>query len=155
MFIVKNFLSREHCSELISLAKNWQEMQYTPGVSDEFPVMVASVNVDQFEWAQKLSKGRKYFSHYVLKYEVGSFLPEHIDFNLEEPWVDVYNILLNDEFIGGELVFPLQNQVITNTDIGALISHPAGLTAGKLDPSCKHYVNKITSGVRYSLSLRF
>ena len=155
MEIIKNFLTREQCKEMLNACTSWKEMQYTPGVSDKIPVMSSGVKLSNFDWIEKISKGRHCYSRYILKYQTGSFLPEHIDFNLEEPWKDVYNIILNDEFTGGELVFPLQNVVATNADIGSLIIHPAGLNNGKLDPSHKHYVNKITSGVRYSLSLRF
>jgi len=63
------------------------------------------------------------------------------------PWEYTGIIFLNDNFTGGELIYPEQGCVFLPT-IGTMIITPAG-------PDFPHFVNEITSGQRFTLVFRF
>jgi hypothetical protein len=63
------------------------------------------------------------------------------------PWEYTGIIFLNNNFTGGELIYPEQGCVFMPT-IGTMIITPAG-------PDFPHFVNEITSGERFTLVFRF
>lgn len=62
-------------------------------------------------------------------------------------WTHTGIIFLNNEFTGGELVYPNQGCVFLPT-IGTMVITPAGA-------EYIHYVNEITTGERFTLVFRF
>jgi predicted 2-oxoglutarate/Fe(II)-dependent dioxygenase YbiX len=64
-----------------------------------------------------------------------------------KPWTHTGIIFLNNDFTGGELVYPNQGCVFLPT-IGTMVITPAGA-------EYIHMVNEITAGERFTLVLRF
>lgn len=64
-----------------------------------------------------------------------------------KPWAHTGIIFLNNEFTGGELVYPNQGCVFLPT-IGTMVITPAGA-------EYIHYVNPVLSGERFTLVFRF
>jgi 2OG-Fe(II) oxygenase superfamily len=92
----------------------------------------------------------------LLHYPVGAFNGKHADnctidpktgkVTVIKPWTHSAVIYLNDDYEGGELVYPDLN--FTYKPIkGSAIIHPAGA-------SHIHYVNPVTKGDRYCVVLR-
>lgn len=88
----------------------------------------------------------------VLYYPTDSYNPPHTDNGDDKtgigivPWTKTCIIFLNNNFTGGELVYPNQGCVFYPS-IGTMIVAPAG-------GDYLHYVNKITSGDRFTLVFR-
>lgn len=90
----------------------------------------------------------------LLYYPTGAYNSPHADnciidngvVTRVKPWTHTAIIFLNDNFQGGELVYPHQGCVFYPT-IGTMVITPAG-------EKYIHYVNKVTVGERYTLVFR-
>ena len=91
----------------------------------------------------------------LLCYPVGAHNSMHMDNCIVDhgkikrikPWTHTGIVFLNDNFKGGELVYPGQGQKFTPT-IGTFVLAPA-------DETHMHEVTKVESGERYTLVIRF
>ena len=91
----------------------------------------------------------------ILYYPEGSENPMHADnsviqddgtFKKFKEWTHTAVLFLNDDFIGGELVYP-NHGCMFSPKTGTLIIAPA-------DESYLHYVKPILKGERYSVAIR-
>ena len=91
----------------------------------------------------------------IAYYPIGSYNAPHADNCIIEnnivtrikPWTHTGIIFLNNDFEGGNLVYPNQGCVFIPT-IGTMVITPAG-------EGYVHYVEKITKGERFTLVFRF
>jgi hypothetical protein len=91
----------------------------------------------------------------IVYYPTGSYNTMHADncsvdngvVTRVKEWTHTGIIFLNDNFTGGELVYPNQGCVFLPT-VGTMVITPAG-------EEYVHYVNQITSGERFTLVFRF
>jgi hypothetical protein len=166
MKIIKKFLSKEQCLELLSckitytlLNKNVNYDGPDKGVENNNNLYLGICKIktlprpEIYDYILETLKDYKILSMFVLKYEVNSFLAPHMDENppSEMKGINrVYTVLLNDNFTGGELVYPNMNKSFGVESIGDAIS----IECNTYDPLYVHHVNKINSGTRYSLVIR-
>lgn len=142
-------LTLEQCNELIS---------YLMGVSNDAPVLdynsLKRTKVTDHEIVKTLAKNYdlKYDRAFVMHYPRGIGSPLHVDnYSVENKqevahsWKDSVVVFLNEDFDGGELVYP--NQGITiKPKTGNMVVAPA-------DFSTPHFVNPASLD-RYVLVLR-
>jgi hypothetical protein len=94
----------------------------------------------------------------VLRYPSGSYSPVHVDgsgmhydsslVRRDVTWSKTGIVLLNDDFVGGELSFPNLGLSYGTDFMGSLIEFPAGLER------YAHGVNPVRNGTRYTFVLR-
>jgi len=161
--IIPNVLTKEDCKILIddidpkSKEDVLSSYNFNPGIDSSYfggmkkskcsdhPIIKSVIN--KFE----LNAG----SAGILYYPQGSENPMHADnaamqengtFKKLKPWTHTAVLFLNDDFIGGELVYPTQGCIFCPV-IGTLIIAPA-------DETYLHYVKPILKGERYSVAIR-
>jgi len=91
----------------------------------------------------------------IAYYPVGSYNPPHADncviqnniVTRIKPWTHTGIVFLNNNFEGGNLVYPNQGCIFVPT-IGTMIITPAG-------EEYIHFVEKVTKGERFTLVFRF
>ena len=71
----------------------------------------------------------------------------NINIKRMKPWEYTGIIFLNNNFTGGELIYPNQGCVFLPS-VGTMVLTPAG-------PEFPHFVNEITTGERFTLVFRF
>lgn len=94
-----------------------------------------------YPFAYNNIKSREYSVH-LLKYEQGGYLPAHQDHGVSSRVLSVV-MYLNNDYEGGEMVFPNSNVTI-KPDPGSIVFFPSNFLY-------VHEVKPITSGVRYSM----
>lgn len=145
------------CKRIIEIAEKhggWQSME-----GDKFPAQEIRVRElglwDFFEeiWEIKLSKIMEDYwppvqhlglrDAFILKYSMDTQteLGLHTDASLVTA-----SIKLNDDYEGGELIFPRQNYSNFNDKVGQCLLFPSAVTHG-------HRVAPLLSGVKYSLTM--
>jgi len=161
--VIPNALSVDQCYKIlleVDPVKTATPMKYFDKPSDN-GISKAQVNLSLVEeLIRKLDHPYdKLESVSLVYYPVGSKNTQHCDNsqvhivdNIKtierfKPWEYTGIIFLNDNFTGGELVYPEQGCVFLPT-IGTMIITPAG-------PEFPHFVNQITSGERFTLVFRF
>jgi len=120
-------------------------------------VGVKKIKCTEHPIVQHICNNSGYFTESVsiVYYPTGSYNTPHSDNCINDngnitkvkDWTHTGVIFLNNDFTGGELVYPDQGCVFLPT-IGTMIIAPA-------DAGYIHYVNQITSGERYTLVFRF
>ena len=91
----------------------------------------------------------------ILYYPTGAYNPRHADNSVTEngvvrkfkDWTRTGIVFLNNEFSGGELIYPDQGCVFLPV-IGNMVITPA-------DSDYTHMVSQVTSGSRFTLVFRF
>lgn len=166
MKIIKNVLSKEQCLELMNLDLDYFHLYKNEGYDN--PDKELNLNNNVYYGPCRLKKLPRpqiyeyllnYFNDstivncFVLRYEKDSFLDLHVDV---PPPSDIDGvtkvsvILLNDNFTGGELVFPNVGKSFDTSSVGDLVE----IETTSQDPLYIHKVNKIISGTRYSLVIK-
>jgi hypothetical protein len=164
MVVTKDYITDEECSALLeSLDK----------VEDRHWNFVVSHNPDPSNAAVKVFAYRRYMGNIldrlglkfttaveILKYPEGTHSPVHSDGHgahfdgslkyRDVTWSKTSIVLLNDNFEGGELIFPNLGLSFGKEYKNALIEFPAGLEGSKYD----HGVTTVTAGTRYTLVFR-
>lgn len=154
-----NLLEPVDCQQIIRQAEYFKSWKSMPG--DKFPgqeVRVRDFSQTIFNLFRKHLKERVYTpleqywkpllmygirDMFVIKYSEGeqTSLPLHHDASLVS-----FSIKLNDDYEGGELVFPRQNFSNKDINVGDAIIWPGQVTHG-------HQCNTLTKGTKYSLTI--
>ena len=151
--ILPNVLSLQEINLLmdeVDPKNNYIEKQYSPEYTtkkvkcSKHPVVLSLLDKlpGKIEWAS------------VIYYPVGAHNPPHADNSSIEDgivtrvkdWNYTAVIFLNNEFTGGELIYPNQGCVFLPT-VGTMVITPAG-------PDYIHFVNEVKTGERFTLVLR-
>lgn len=155
--IVADFLSKDQCEDLIALSD--RHGGWAPAVGDAHPAQEIRMRElglwDDLEkhweksiqplaekyWASLVMMGLRdaFTMRYSLDTQVN--LTHHCDASLVTG-----SIKLNDDYKGASLIFPRQNINNDDIDVGRILLFPGQVTHG-------HYVDDLTSGVKYSLTL--
>jgi len=144
MKILKNFISKEMCNSIIKDAEDtgtWQS-------AENYMFVYQLLNMKHFPIMRKIIGNRNIANHMLLKYNTGSFHNLHID-GLNPLWKTIHYVTLNENFTGGELVFPLANKIFNNSNVGDLIVYRAN------HQHYQNYISTIESGTRYSLVFKY
>lgn len=155
--IVTKFLTENQCQYLIDISENhggWEPMP-----NDKFPAYEIRLKElglwDEYErlWKEKLGMiAEQYWQpmqHYglrdafTMRYSVDT--QKTLGFHTDASHV-TGSVKLNDNYDGGVLIYPRQNFDNSKVAIGDCILFPSQVTHG-------HYVNELTSGVKYSLTM--
>ncbi len=155
--IVTKFLTENQCQYLIDISENhggWEPMP-----NDKFPAYEIRLKElglwDEYErlWKEKLGMiSEKYWQpmqHYglrdafTMRYSVDT--QKTLGFHTDASHV-TGSVKLNDNYEGGVLIYPRQSFDNSKVAIGDCILFPSQVTHG-------HYVNELTSGVKYSLTM--
>ena len=161
--VIPNALSVEECYKIlleVDPVKTATPMTYFDKPSDN-GISKLQINISLVEnLVTKLhSPYDKLESVSLVYYPTGSKNTQHCDNSQVDitdniktvkrfkPWEYTGIIFLNNNFTGGELIYPEQGCVFMPT-IGTMIITPAG-------PEFPHFVNEITSGERFTLVFRF
>ncbi len=155
--IITDLLSELQCQNLIHKAEqygNWGNME-----GDKFPaqeIRIKKIGLwEEYEsvWKEKLGKiAETYWSPmqhiglrdaFTMKYtpDTQKSLGLHTDASLVTG-----SVKLNEDYEGGELIFPRQNFSNINVPLGKCILFPSEVTHG-------HYVPDILKGTKYSLTM--
>lgn len=155
--IVTPLFTEEQCKRLIELSNQiggWQPME-----GDKFPAQEIRVHEmgfwDEFEeiWREKLGKiAEQYWQPmehiglrdaFTMRYSLDTqtSLPLHTDASLVTG-----SVKLNNDYEGGDLVFPRQHFSNRIIPVGHCILFPSSVTHG-------HKVNELISGEKYSLTM--
>jgi GR25 family glycosyltransferase involved in LPS biosynthesis len=154
-----NFLSKDDCNQIIRQANYFDNWKSMPG--DKFPgqeVRIRDFSHVIFNIIKDYLKSRIYSAieeywkpllmygirdMFVIKYSEGeqTSLPLHHDASLVS-----FSIKLNEDYEGGELIFPRQNFSNINVNVGDAIIWPGQVTHG-------HRCNTLTKGTKYSLTI--
>lgn len=154
-----SFLTPEDCQKLIRLAE--QKGTWTPMPGDKFPAQEIRLwDIDQRLFEELEAHWQKYIKpviemywppmmHYsirdafVMKYtlDTQTSLALHTDASLVTG-----SVKLNDDYEGGELYFPRQEQSNADIPVGELLLFPGQVTHG-------HTSKELTSGTKYSLTI--
>ena len=94
-----------------------------------------------YPFAGKNIKSREYSVH-LLKYETGGYLPAHQDHGVSSRVLSTV-MYLNDNYVGGEMVFP-NSKVTIKPEPGSIVFFPSNFLY-------IHEVRPIISGTRYSM----
>lgn len=94
-----------------------------------------------YPFAKANIKSREYSVH-LLRYEQGGFLPAHQDHGVSSRVLSVV-MYLNDDYEGGEMLFPNSN-VSIKPEAGSIVFFPSNFLY-------VHEVSEIKSGTRYSM----
>jgi len=151
--ILPNTLSLQDIERImtdVDVKNNYIEKHYSPTYTTKkvkcsnHPVVLSLSDKlpGKIEWAS------------VIYYPVGAHNPPHADncmidngnVTRVKSWTHTAVIFLNDEFTGGELIYPKQGCVFLPS-IGTMIIAPAG-------EEYIHFVNEVKSGERFTLVLR-
>lgn len=79
----------------------------------------------------------------LLKYEVGAFYSEHLDFSADTPRAISCSFILNDDYEGGEFAF-FNRELVYKLKKGSCIMFPSNFMY-------PHEIMPVTSGTRYSI----
>jgi hypothetical protein len=144
--IIKNFLSNAECLSLLDEAQKATDWKIQNENTNIF--ILKSKNhkllIDIHNRIAELFD-KKYHTQMIRmihKTDKDSFWEEHSDDAGGKEIVYGVVIYLNDDFQGGELVYPESN-ISIKPEMGMLICHPANK---------KHLVSKVLSGNRYTLT---
>jgi len=164
MVVTENYITDEECSALLeSLDK----------VEDRHWAFVTGSDQDSTNRAVKVFAYRRYMGSIldrldlkfttaveILKYPIGTHSPVHSDGHgshfdgslkfRDVIWSKTGIVLLNDNFEGGELIFPNLDMSFGKEYKNSLIEFPAALEGSKYN----HGVTAITAGTRYTLVFR-
>jgi hypothetical protein len=129
-----------HYGREFSIFKNWWEKEFEPKIVKYFlqyyiPEENIFLNGDGLKEYIKFKWREMYYYRYTPESSVNSHKMLHWDFSQF-----TFVICLTDEYEGGELCFPRQDEHI-KLKKGDLVLFPGGLTH-------PHYVNPTTGGVR-------
>lgn len=160
---VENFLSHAKCNELVH---NTKELVYTKTQSFYNSGPEEFGPIKEFETEIKTGTEKvlaKYFEHYmvssshqdfncvkIIRYKDGSYLPVHSDpERTPEGHTRTIGMILflNEDFEGGELIFPKQ-EVVIQPEKGKLVVFP-------MSYMYPHLVNNVTGGDRYVARINF
>lgn len=143
--VIKNFLSKEECLELISEAENandWRDL----GTGFNVPMYKLKNHSLLIDINKRVSSlfDKKYYTQLIQmihKTDSESFWEEHNDNGMGNV---VYGVIiyLNENFEGGMLEYPDLNYSI-KPETGMLVSHPGNY---------QHLVTKVNAGNRYTLT---
>lgn len=158
--ITPNVVSLEEIQNLLETVnpkKTAQPMKYFDGVDQKFGVF--KVRCDNNSIVLKILDRLKIPNERVdnvnlLYYPNGSYNAPHADNSMMvdgkivrvKPWTKTTVVFLNDNFIGGELVYPKQDKTIKPV--------PGTAVTASADFDYIHHVNKVTEGERFSLTIR-
>jgi hypothetical protein len=144
MKLLKNFIPKETCDSIINYAEDFGTWH-----SDEnYMFVYQHMKKKNFPIIGKIIGNRNIASHILLKYNVGAKHNLHID-GLDPLWKTIHYVTLNENFTGGELVFPLANKVFNNDNVGDLIVYRAN------NQHYQNYITTVEGGVRYSLVFKY
>lgn len=166
MLIVDSFLSQTECDAIINMGKD----KWSPSLSDKGSIIQKvrkskqiNPNVLKGEWLYDITK-RCFLKHnieitadilkevQIIKYEVGDYIVKHQDTQGYDSIGDslsryfVLNIILNDEFEGGDFLYYDINDNATK------IENKAG-NGLIFRTNILHEVKPVSNGVRYSFSV--
>ncbi len=148
ILFIESVLSPDHCERLIS---DFMIEQVGPSL-DYNKLERKKVTDNTIVVALAKKYGFVYDRAFILRYKQGDKSPLHVD-NVfvnnskieSHGWIKSVIVFLNDNFEGGELVYPDQGVTI-RPKVGNMVVAPA-------DSSSPHYVTETTSD-RYVLVLR-
>jgi hypothetical protein len=144
--IIKNFLSNEECDTLLEearLSKKWKPQNEGTGI-----FILKSENhkllIDIYKRVSMLFDKNLHTQiiRMIHKTDSDSFWAEHSDNSGGDEIKYGVIIYLNDDFIGGDLVYPKLGSEV-KPEKGMLVYHPGDE---------KHRVSKVISGDRYTLT---
>jgi predicted 2-oxoglutarate/Fe(II)-dependent dioxygenase YbiX len=166
MLVVDNFLSISDCNKIISIGNQ----KWEPSLSGNGEILERfrkskqiSPNVHKGEWLYDLIK-TSFLKHnieittdvlkevQIIKYEVGDYIVKHTDvmgYATNSDRIDRYyvlNIILNDDFKGGDFIHYDLN------DNPTILEKKSGIGL-IFRTNIFHEVKPITMGTRYSLSV--
>lgn len=166
MLIVDNFLSKTECDRIIQIGNDkWKpSLSYKGDILERFrKSKQVGPNVRKGEWLYDLIKNC-FLKHnievtaeiitevQIIKYEVGDYIVKHIDTTGYDGKGDtlnryyVLNIILNDDFEGGDFLYYDENnnpvKIENKTGIGLIFR-----------TNILHEVKPVLKGVRYSFSV--
>jgi len=166
MLIVDNFLSQSECNDIINMGED----KWSPSLSEKGDIIEkfrkskqVSPNVSKGDWLYDLIK-RCFLKHnieltaetlkevQIIKYEVGDYIVKHIDisgYNGKGDTLNRYyvlNIILNDDFEGGDFLY----YDVNNNPIKIKNKPGIGLI---FRTNILHEVKPVLKGVRYSFSV--
>jgi D-mannonate dehydratase len=144
--IIRNFLTQEECQSLVQEAKtsaNWKPQSKDTGIfilsSSNHKIMI-----DIYKRVSELFDKELHTQmiRMIHKTDKDSFWEEHSDDSGDKDIQYGVVIYLNDNFEGGELVYP-QDNITIKPEMGMLVYHMGNQ---------KHLVSKVISGDRYTLT---
>jgi hypothetical protein len=144
--IIRNFLTQEECLILLDEAKNsssWKVQNKDTGIfilsSSNHKIMI-----DIYKRVSELFDKELHTQmiRMIHKTDKDSFWEEHSDDSGGKDIQYGVIIYLNDNFEGGELVYP-QDNITIKPEMGMLVYHMGNQ---------KHLVSKVISGDRYTLT---
>lgn len=145
--IIKNFLSKEECSQIISEATQatphgdgqWTEMIYPLELPEKL-ALVKDIWEKEFDIKVSLKNGL-----YLVRWTEGKGMPLHVD-DLGSGNEQISAVIyLNDDYEGGQISFPTHDLEIS-PDTGDLIIFPGNLNYA-------HEVKPVISGNRYTVPI--
>ncbi len=155
--IMVDFMSPTQCKDMIDIANahnNWQSLDY-----DKFPaqeIRLKELNLfEELEWhwdeyikpiVEKYWKPLELYGlrdAFVLKYDTSS--QTKLALHHDASYV-TGSVKLNDDYVGGELVFPRQDVSNINIPAGKLLLFPGAVTH-------PHECVDLISGTKYSLTI--
>jgi hypothetical protein len=144
MKLLKKFIPKETCDSIINYAEDFGTWQS----AGNYMFVYQLLNMNHFPIMRKIIGNRNIANHMLLKYNTGTCHNLHID-GLNPLWKTIHYVTLNENFTGGELVFPLANRLFNNDNVGDLIVYRAN------HQHYQNYISTIESGIRYSLILKY
>jgi hypothetical protein len=169
--IIKNFMPENHMKDILDYTDLYLEKTYSPELKLKIQKSWASRELlKAYEFLLRAEATKYYGLEFerdrtidINNREIGAFVPEHTDmikphfFDPLEPdfsWANMgYSwsghlsliVYLNDDFEGGELIFPQHNITIV-PEKGMLVMFPGNL-------NFVHEVKEVTAGERKTISL--
>ena len=154
--VYPNLISHEQCTKLINDidAKQSEDTSYFSGYEQDYGIK--KKRCPDHELVKYICDNLCYDldSAALVYYPTNSFNGIHCDNSINEngiwkrikSWERTAILFCNNNFTGGELIYPEQGCVFIPT-VGTIIETPAG-------PEYLHSVNKVITGERYTLVLR-
>jgi predicted 2-oxoglutarate/Fe(II)-dependent dioxygenase YbiX len=156
--IYPNVITKEDINKLmvdLNPKDNAEDMKYFVDISDDHKCKKKECTDHQL--VKRISDQFQHTTEYasIAYYPTGSYNPQHADnciiqnniVTRVKNWSHTGIIFLNDDFEGGNLVYPNQGCVFVPT-IGTMIIAPAG-------EDYIHFVEQVTKGERFTLVFRF
>ena len=160
IYIVDNFLSNEDHETLFNFVKNYDSWLKEPWTTERtkensIPKNILELLKKIFETARLNCKdyydielSNEFLSQYLLtKWSKGSNMQPHVDTDSQKHQHIVCMYYINDDYKGGEIVFPEYNLTIKPKS-NSLIAFPG-------NENYLHGVLEVSKGFRYTFPMRF
>jgi hypothetical protein len=153
--VYPKIINKIDCAEFInSLDLNTWDQSYFSGYTMDYGIKKKRCDTHPLVNTICSLLGYKIDSASLVYYPTNSYNGLHCDNSVVEgdmikqvkPWKRTSIIFLNDNFTGGDLVYPDQGCIFKST-IGTIVEAPAGY-------DYMHYVSEVTAGERYTLVMR-